>query len=763
MAICCKINKDRELVAYDGQETQTAKVGVADKKISVNVKSTPGVLKIIHGDEIISFDGSENQSFVIDDEIAKGSDLIAETNARKEADADIISTYTKKIDAETAERKAVDDEHSKGLAELNSNFNMILTEFDSSLEDERNSRKASDSTLSDKLQSTINSLSDEAKAREASDAELSKSISNMLTGDVSFSGNKSFDGSTITISGGDGNSTLSGSSISTPSISADELTSTGVLKVLTTLDMNDNKATGFVSPKEGTDAANKQYVDDVMKTCLSKNGDGVVSGVITAGGFIVKDGKYYQFLKADGSYDDINIEKGSGEASNQARQDGTSGTFSFTGKNPNATALDSTLTGDIQYGAVGAFSASFGGKSSAQGKRSMAVGTTTIAKGAYSFASGDNSVALGNDSFVCNFATVAQGVASFAQGVETQVKTTLYVKPSGSSSAGGTGGDAPVIPTTDVNGQGAAAMGVKTQSNGYGSLATGISTISNNTGTFTSGVNTFANGFASIAIGSSSEADGTGSFAGGTSSWAQNTDSFAFGTGAKTNRDGQFAVGKFNALNSDDLFIVGNGSSDVSRNSAFRVTSGGIGYLANSGSDDSCIARMADVKSLKATIDQSLYSYLDKRAGVQSVAATTTFTDGLKSNKEPTESNDVATKDYVDTYVSSNVKRLYRHRIRIVLGNVYDFSFDVIDANPTAYTATTFSQSANAIGCLPVTGYMVGNAGTKAIITKAESSAIKIDFAGLQYYDSDWTTPSSTVQWSAIASGGSFSDVVIEL
>lgn len=108
-------------------------------------------------------------------------------------------------------------------------------------------------------------------------------------------------------------------------------------------------------------------------------------------------------------------------------------------------------------------------------------------------------------------------------------------------------------------------------------------------------------------------------------------------------------------------------------------------------------------------------------------------------------------------------KKLYRHRIRINLGNLYDFSFDCVDANPTAYTAATFSQTANAIGRLPVTGYMAGNGVTKAIITKAESSAVKIDFAGLQYYDSDWVESTYSVQWSVIASGGQFSDVVIEL
>lgn len=347
------------------------------------------------------------------------------------------------------------------------------------------------------------------------------------------------------------------------------------------------------------------------------------------------------------------------------KQDGASGTFSFTGKNANATALDGSLTGDIPFGATEKYASSFGGKSQASGKRSFACGTTTIAKGAYSFASGDNSVALGNDSFVCNYATTAQGVASFAQGVETQVKTTLYSKPSGSSSAGGTGGDAPSVPTTDVNGQGAAAMGVKTQSNGYGSLATGISTISNNTGTFTSGVNTFANGFGATAVGTSSEADGTDSFAGGTSSWAKKDNSFAFGNGVQALNEDEIVVGRYNIVSNNtaqgidgisggDLLVVGRGTSDSDRHNAFKVTRSGQAYLAASGTDKDHVARMADVYAVQTWANDR---YLDKRrdAGEQYVYSTVkffnnkaTFYKGITIETAPTESADVVRKKELD-------------------------------------------------------------------------------------------------------------------
>lgn len=98
--------------------------------------------------------------------------------------------------------------------------------------------------------------------------------------------------------------------------------------------------------------------------------------------------------------------------------------FNFTGKNPNATSLDPTLTGNINKGATGNYATSFGGKSAAMGKRSLAEGTTTIAKGNYSHVEGDNSVALGNDSHAEGYMTVSKGEQSHAEGIRTISKGT---------------------------------------------------------------------------------------------------------------------------------------------------------------------------------------------------------------------------------------------------------------------------------------------------------------------------------------------------
>lgn len=115
-----------------------------------------------------------------------------------------------------------------------------------------------------------------------------------------------------------------------------------------------------------------------------------------------------------------NIKDSTGKSSLQQVQDTGYTGIAIKTKNPNAYALDNTLTDNEPIGATGAFASSFGGVTSAQGKRSFACGTNTIAKGKYSFASGDNAVALGNESFVSGYNTVAKGSQSFAMGSGTQ-------------------------------------------------------------------------------------------------------------------------------------------------------------------------------------------------------------------------------------------------------------------------------------------------------------------------------------------------------
>lgn len=127
-------------------------------------------------------------------------------------------------------------------------------------------------------------------------------------------------------------------------------------------------------------------------------------------------------IKNSGSTESTPVDSGVGKDSIQQKADGVSNGFDFTNKNPNATELDSTMTGIIPYGATGDYASSFGGKSAAQGKRSMSTGTTTIAKGKYSFTAGENTVALGDSSLAEGMQTTSVGYASHAQNALTVAK-----------------------------------------------------------------------------------------------------------------------------------------------------------------------------------------------------------------------------------------------------------------------------------------------------------------------------------------------------
>lgn len=116
----------------------------------------------------------------------------------------------------------------------------------------------------------------------------------------------------------------------------------------------------------------------------------------------------------------LNLENGTGVNALQQKKDAGYTGVAIKTKNPNAYALDNTLTDNEPIGATGDYASSFGGTSSAQGKRSHAEGTSTIAKGKYSHAEGDNSVALGHDSHAEGYTTVAKGQGSHAEGIVTQ-------------------------------------------------------------------------------------------------------------------------------------------------------------------------------------------------------------------------------------------------------------------------------------------------------------------------------------------------------
>lgn len=201
-----------------------------------------------------------------------------------------------------------------------------------------------------------------------------------------------------------------------------------------------------------------------------------------------------------------NIKDGTGANSIQENQDGTGGKFDFSGKNPNAFSFDATLNGQLDYGALGAFSSSFGGKGQARGKRGFQVGTNTIAYGNYTFASGSDSVAMGPASHVegYNNTTGPTADSSHAEGGENLVTSNRgHVEGYKNTVKGMNGhGEGENVLVTE-NAEAGHAEGTNTKANNLSAHAEGQQTEAN-------GINSHSENTLTRANGDSSHAEGYG-------------------------------------------------------------------------------------------------------------------------------------------------------------------------------------------------------------------------------------------------------------
>ena len=315
----------------------------------------------------------------------------------------------------------------------------------------------------------------------------------------------------------------------------------------------------------------------------------------------------------------------------QQKDDNVAEGFSFKDRNPNAADLDTQVdqwnkgNGNVQYGATGNFSSSFGGKSAAIGKRSHAEGTTTIAKGNYSHVEGDNSVTLGADSHAEGYATVtgpnaqaghaegintqALGLASHAEGHDTIAygqdshtegsNTATVLKDADGNvvafgeAAHAEGGYTKAVGkyshseghTSQASAEAAHAEGKNTIANNIGAHAEGNSTKAsgsyahaegndtNATGyhAHAEGKSTTAKGSNSHAEGDTTTAEGVSSHAGGTGAHAKGNYSFAHGNTVVAGYANQFVVGQFNKNDELNIFEVGNGSDTKTLSNNFEV------------------------------------------------------------------------------------------------------------------------------------------------------------------------------------------------
>ena len=223
-------------------------------------------------------------------------------------------------------------------------------------------------------------------------------------------------------------------------------------------------------------------------------------------------------------------------------------TLDVTSKNPNATALDSTITGALTRGATGQYASSFGGKSIAMGKRSFAEGTTTIAKGNYSHAEGDNSVALGSDSHVEGYQTTTgpSAMGAHAEGNGTQSLGAASHSEGSSTIAKGN--------TSHAEGADTKANGVASHAEGNGTKGDGNYSHAEGNGTSAIGSSSHAEGYITIAQGDMSHAEGALTKAIGSHSHTE-------GSNNTTNAGNSHAEGANNTVNNSKYTAPSGGSS----------------------------------------------------------------------------------------------------------------------------------------------------------------------------------------------------------
>lgn len=348
-----------------------------------------------------------------------------------------------------------------------------------------------------------------------------------------------------------------------------------------------------------------------------------------------------------------NVNNGTGTNAVQMKQDGTSGTFDFTNKNPHATEIDETLTGQVTYGAIGNFATVVGGKAQASGKRSMAQGTTTIAKGNYSHAEGDNSVAYGNDSHAEGYATTASGTASHSEGNNTIASGELSHAEGFSTQAIGQGSHAEGAHTI-ARGDYSHASGLNTEADYNGQTVIGHCNDNKETTVFEVGcgwtdengnVQTRKNGFevhldghaevsfvptdnnnaipnigtlielentlnqkidtvkgtipTNISNGNPGEAGTNVNIQGGKDSIADYDGDFVFGTGLRNTMENQAVFGKYNDNSNWEpnrpLLMVGNGTSDAERSNAFEVYLDGHAEVKTFGTTPNSVVRRTEL------------------------------------------------------------------------------------------------------------------------------------------------------------------------
>ena len=208
--------------------------------------------------------------------------------------------------------------------------------------------------------------------------------------------------------------------------------------------------------------------------------------------------------------------------------------INWTGRNPHATALDSSLTGTIQTGAKNTYSTVLNKQTTAYNANALAIGNKCIAKGDESIAGGYQSVTLDSSAVAIGEQVVAAANSSVAFGNSTQAL-------------------------------------------GDHSMAIGYDTIANSPCSFAGGNTSKAFAENSVAFGSNCRTFGPHSVAFGNDSFTSLNAyaGLAVGLGINSSSEYQVAVGRYNEAISGNIFEVGNGSDADHRETIFAVTRDG--------------------------------------------------------------------------------------------------------------------------------------------------------------------------------------------
>ena len=246
----------------------------------------------------------------------------------------------------------------------------------------------------------------------------------------------------------------------------------------------------------------------------------------------------------------------------------------------------------------------FGNYAQTNNINSYALGNTAIANGASSFAMGTGSQADGDYSVAFGYQTISNNMYSTALGYMSEANdtaaTAMGYQCNANTPYSFTGGYKAktniASGTTAIEGNGAIAVGYKSEARGNGAIALGYESKANYP--YSSAIGGYqceANAWGSTALGDACKTYARHSYASGYHSKTYGDYSIASGADLLSNSFTEAVFGRFNDtlanasktdwVGTDPLFVIGNGTSDIFRNNAFSILKNGDMILAKDTND----------------------------------------------------------------------------------------------------------------------------------------------------------------------------------